>query len=104
MFDARKQALVNIPVISERSIRREIASSAVTMTSEIQVHMCMLNDTIRNFPQMTVLDEAVSSHPNSWLWLKADRCDINEGLKESVWMKWSRDVDLNDGSMHSEAI
>ena len=51
---------------------------------------------------MTVLDEAVRSHPSSWWWLKADGCDINEGLKESVRTKWSGDVDLNDGSIEKQ--
>jgi len=31
------QALVNIPAVSERSLRRDFASSAITMTAEIQV-------------------------------------------------------------------
>jgi len=35
----------------------------------------------------------------TWWWLKADGSDVIKGLKESVRMKWSGDVDLNDGSL-----
>ena len=51
---------------------------------------------------MTVLDDAARAHPNSWWWLKADGCDINTGLKESVQQKWSGDVDLNDGQVQKQ--
>ncbi|XP_065891566.1 uncharacterized protein [Dysidea avara] len=89
--DTRRQctmnALVNIPAVSERSLRRDFGSSAITITAEIQV---------------AVLDDAAISHPNSWWWLKADGCDINKGLKESVQQKWSGDVDLNDGHLQKQ--
>ena len=52
--------------------------------------------------QVAVLDDAAISHPNSWWWLKADGCDINKGLKESVQQKWSGDVDLNDGHLQKQ--
>ena len=44
-------------------------------------------------------------HPESWWWVKADGCDIVRGLKESVKMEWSGDVELNDGKvamLHAE--
>ncbi|XP_065911420.1 uncharacterized protein [Dysidea avara] len=81
------QALVNIPGISERTIRRDIASSEIHLNSQIQ---------------LTVLDEAAKSNPDAWWWLKADGCDITKGLKESVKLQWSGDVDLNDGSLQKQ--
>lgn len=44
-------------------------------------------------------------HPDAWWWVKADGCDLVKGLKESVKLEWSGDVDLNDGkvaALHSE--
>jgi len=35
-----------------------------------------------------------------WWWLKADGCVI--GLKESVKLQWSGDVDLNDGVLQEQ--
>lgn len=35
------QALVNIPAVSERTIRRDLEASKVTLTSEIQVYTCI---------------------------------------------------------------
>ena len=49
--------------------------------------------------QTTVLDEAAKTHPNSWWWLKADGCDVTEGLMESTKLVWNGDVDLNDGKL-----
>jgi len=51
---------------------------------------------------VAVLDDAARSHPDSWCRLKADGCDINKGLKESVQQKWSGDVDLNDGQVEKQ--
>ena len=53
-------------------------------------------------PQTCVLDEAVTTHPKSWWWLKADGCDINDGLMESTSMIWNGDVDLGDGSLQQQ--
>jgi len=44
----------------------------------------------------------VKSHPTAWWWLKADGCDLVKGLKESVKLKWSGDVDLNDGELQEQ--
>ncbi|XP_065914473.1 uncharacterized protein [Dysidea avara] len=81
------KALVNIPAISDRSLRRDIASSNIHLGSQIQE---------------TVLDDAAKAHPDAWWWLKADGCDISKGLKESVKQQWSGDVDLNDGSLQKQ--
>jgi len=48
---------------------------------------------------------AKHAHPEAWWWLKADGCDLVSGLKESVKLEWSGDVDLNNGKLqelHSE--
>ena len=42
------------------------------------------------------------SNPDAWWWLKADGCNITKGLKESVKLQWSGDVDLNDGSLQEQ--
>jgi len=49
-----------------------------------------------------VLEDAAKHHPYSWWWLKADGCNVNPGLKESVKRQWSGDVDLNDGSLQKQ--
>ncbi|XP_065893229.1 uncharacterized protein [Dysidea avara] len=81
------EALVNIPAISNRTIRRDIATSKTTVDSRIQA---------------SVLDEAAKSTHDTWWWLKADGCDITKGLKESTKMLWSGDVDLADGSLQKQ--
>lgn len=100
------QALVNIPALSERTLRRDIASSEITLDSRIQVRMFHIGISIRPFAlcveQLAVLDEAARSCPNSWWWLKADGCDLVKGLKESVKLQWSGDVDLNDGDLQKQ--
>ena len=49
--------------------------------------------------QVSVLDEASRTHPNVWWWIKADGCDLVEGLGESTKLDWSGDVDKNDGKL-----
>ena len=51
---------------------------------------------------MAVLDEVAQSSPDAWWWLKTDGCDITKGLKESVKLEWSSDVDLNDGYLQEQ--
>ena len=51
---------------------------------------------------MTFLDEVAQSNPDAWWWLKANGCDITKGLKESVKLQWSSDVDLNDGYLQEQ--
>ncbi|XP_065887166.1 uncharacterized protein [Dysidea avara] len=81
------KALVNIPALSDRTMRRDIESSNIHLNSQIQI---------------SVLDEAARSSPEAWWWLKADGCDITKGLKESVKQQWSGDVDLNDGCLQQQ--
>lgn len=49
-----------------------------------------------------MLDMAAKAHPNSYWWIKADGCDVLQGLCESVHGVWSGDVDLNDGILEKE--
>lgn len=46
------------------------------------------------------LSEATRTHPGVQWWVKADGCDLVEGLGESVNLDWSGDVDMNDGKLH----
>ena len=45
------------------------------------------------------MDAAVSAHPNSWWWVKADGVDVVAGLGESLRLQWTGDVDLTDGEL-----
>ncbi|XP_065917202.1 uncharacterized protein [Dysidea avara] len=81
------KALVNIPAISERSIRSTISSCTTTLDSQVQGN---------------VLDEAAKQNPDAWWWVKADGCDIIKGLKESSRLEWSGDVDLGDGFLQDK--
>ncbi|XP_065892094.1 uncharacterized protein [Dysidea avara] len=81
------EALVNIPAVSERSLRYDFSMSDTTVDSRIQ---------------LTVLDEAAKCNVGAWWWLKADGCDIVKGLKESTKLQWSGDVDLADGALQKQ--
>ncbi|XP_065884178.1 uncharacterized protein [Dysidea avara] len=81
------EALVNIPAVSERSLRYDFSMSDTTVDSRIQ---------------LTVVDEAAKCNVGAWWWLKADGCDIVKGLKESTKLQWSGDVDLADGALQKQ--
>ena len=91
---------MNIPALTERTLRREIAGTSFTTGAEIQVNTtnfniyraCLLS-------QMATLDEAVRILPEATWWIKADGVDVMSGLRESVNLKWHGDADLNDGSV-----
>ena len=72
------QAKVNIPALSESTIRRGTSESNVTMTTEIQVWYihCSIITVVIFKQQEAVLDEASQTHPNAWWWVKADGCDL----------------------------
>lgn len=46
-----------------------------------------------------MLDEASTTHPHSYWWIKGDGCDVVKGISESVSGIWSGDIDLNDGKL-----
>ena len=43
---------------------------------------------------MATLDEASRLHPNARWWIKADGCNIINGLEESTRLEWNGDVDF----------
>jgi hypothetical protein len=47
------------------------------------------------------LQDAKASNPNGRWWIKADACDVRDGLRESVHGIWSGDEDFGDGSVES---
>ena len=49
-----------------------------------------------------MLDAAARRSPNARWWMKGDGCDLTEGLKESTHLRWSGDVDLDDGELQRE--
>ena len=49
-----------------------------------------------------MLDAAVKANPHATWWIKGDGCDIVAGLCESLQLKWSGDIDLNDGKVQSD--
>ena len=51
--------------------------------------------------QLSILDESVRAHPNTWWWIKADGVDLVSGLGESVTGVWSGDVDMGDGQLQA---
>ena len=46
-----------------------------------------------------MLNAAAKAKPNATWWIKGDACDVIPGLCESMQLKWSGDVDLNDGNL-----
>ena len=46
-----------------------------------------------SYLQIEVLEEAKRVHPNAQFRLKADGCDLNDTLGESVSGNWSGDID-----------
>ena len=58
----------------------------------VYTYMCFLH-------QLSVLDEASHLLPSATWWIKADGVDVVSKLGESVRLKWSGDVDLNDGKL-----
>lgn len=49
-----------------------------------------------------MLEAAARKNPGARWWLKGDGCDLVEGLKESMRLQWSGDVDLNTGDLQKE--
>lgn len=44
--------------------------------------------------------QAGASNPDGRWWVKADACDVRQGLRESVRGNWAGDEDLGDGYVH----
>ncbi len=98
------QALVNVPALSERTLRRDISRSGVSTGSQIQVHVysVVLFHAVSTYiiiTQTEVIERFCQSNPCASVWIKGDGVDIQKGLCESVRGEWSGDVDLNDGKL-----
>ena len=50
---------------------------------------------------MEALRQAKQSNPNDRWWIKADACDVQKGLRESMRGIWAGDEDLGDGSLQT---
>lgn len=48
---------------------------------------------------MQALKKAKQSIPEGRWWIKADACDVQKGLRESMCGIWAGDEDLGDGSL-----
>ena len=71
------QALVNVPAVSERSIRSDFSSSKTTSDAQIQVNSLIMKYACYITKYINVLDEAAEHNLNEWRWLKADSGSIN---------------------------
>ncbi|CAH1247631.1 Hypp7969 [Branchiostoma lanceolatum] len=49
--------------------------------------------------KVSLLSQAHSSNPDGCWWIKADACDLKQGLRESMRHEWSGDTDLGDGKL-----
>ena len=80
--------MVNVPAISDRTVRRNIASSGVTIGSNIQVCTCIcplcviLGRVKVTYPlfivKTSVLAKAAASDPGAKWWING--CDVVGGL------------------------
>ena len=99
---------MNVPGLSSRTLRKEIAMSQFTTSASIQVGCDFTSSiaisicTFISISQTYMLDEAAKNHPDSWWWIKADGCDLIGGLSESTRGVWSGDVNLNDGALEQQ--
>jgi hypothetical protein len=76
----------------------------ITSTSGLseQVALQILNDV--NIEEIVIDHNSgvmKASNPNGRWWIKADACDVRDGLRESVRGIWSGDEDFGDGSVES---
>ena len=98
------QARTNVPGLSERTLQRRIASSGILTGSGIQVSLwaSLSQIIVCCNVQVVMLDAAAKAKPNALWWIKGDACDVIPGLCESMQLKWSGDVDLNDGNIERD--
>ncbi len=81
---ASMQAKVNVPGLSARSLRTNIQAKGFKKDT------CIKEE---------ILETIAQKNPGGRFWIKADACDVNKGLRESMQHKWSGDTDLGDGSL-----
>ena len=83
---------MNIPVLNERTLRRDIAAGSYRIGTDIQVNrsFCVQVGPVLYYActsmltQVAILDEAVRLLPDAVWWLKADGVDVVSGIGESV--------------------
>lgn len=97
---------MNVPALSERTLRRDIEKSTFSTGPEIQVAYhyrtakCgIYNPAVILLLQTPIPQSAVQSNPGAWWWIKGDGVDVVKGLWESTLGEWSGDADLNDGKL-----
>ena len=89
---------MNVPALSERTLRRDIEKGVFSTGSEIQVPLLLCCSTVVNICACRVKSTA-DSNPAAWWWVKADGVDVVKGLWVSTRGEWSGDADLNDGNL-----
>lgn len=57
-----------------------------------------INNIVFNL-QIEALKKAKEGNPSGRWWIKADGCDVRNGLRESMRGSWAGDEDLGDGSL-----
>ena len=96
------QARTNVPGLSECTLQRRIASSGILTGSGIQVISLWASLSEIIVCGVVMLDAAAKAKPNALWWIKGDACDVIPGLCESMQLKWSGDVDLNNGNVERD--
>ena len=76
------EAKVNIPGLSTQQLQNKVQQAGFERSSGIQ---------------NKILDKLAEECPGGRFWVKADGCDVNKGLRESLKHVRSRDSDLGDG-------
>ena len=67
------EAKVNIPGLSTRQLQNKVQQAGFERSSGIQ---------------NKILDKLAEECPGGRFWIKADGCDVNKGLKESLKQMW----------------
>ena len=78
------EAKVNIPGLTTRQLQNKVQQARFEKSSGIQ---------------NKILDKLAEKCPGGRFSIKADVCDVNKGLRESLKHVWSGDSDLGDGSL-----
>lgn len=109
---------MNVPALSERTLRRDIEKGDISIGSEIQVptlhfsvflgystnKYCLLCISVSMqtvLMQVNMLRSAHESDPSALWWIKGDGVDVVKGLKVSTHDQWSGDADVGDGTLLS---
>lgn len=77
---------VNVPGFSVRALQNKIQQKGFQRDAAIKEE---------------ILDSIAAANPGGRCWIKADGCDVQNGLCESIRHQWSGDTDLEDGSLNA---